>query len=336
MTTSASSAAQHTHTPAPMQRPRWLRWVRWFSGGLLLLLLLVLSTGSAVWLWMGHDSSLPTALAWASRWLPAEQRLEVREAQGSLRQGGHIAWLRWQSPTLTVEVQDVRWRWDLVTLWQRQLHIEQLHIAQLQLTATPEPDPPAPKPLEQLLLPLSAIRVPFAVEQIRWSKGPTTVVANTLAGHYGYTDQQHQLQIDSLTLAQGRYRAQASLQAATPMQLQVEVQGQVQTPLPKSTETLPITAQAQLQGTLSGTAARLTLQAQLRPPEATPARLAAMRADVRAHIAPWAQQPLEQAQAEVQGLDVAALWPQAPRTALAGQAKITPQDAGWTLTTQLS
>ncbi len=334
MTAPAPAALESAHSPAPTRPPtQGHRWLRWCAGGLLLLLLSVLSTGSAVWLWMGRDSSLPTALAWASRWLPAEQRLEVRQAQGSLRHGGHIAWLRWQSPTLAVEVQDLRLRWDIATLWQRQLPLQQLHITHLQLTATPDPQAPPPQPLESLVLPLSAIDAPFQVDKIRWSQGSTTVEASTLAGRYRYAAQEHQLQLDSLILAQGRYRAQASLQASAPMPLRVQMQGQVETSLPPSAKPLSVKAQAQLDGTLAGSNAQLRLQAQLRPPEASP--LAAMRADLHAQIAPWAKQPLTQAHAEVQGLDVAALWPQAPHTGLAGQIHITPAGSGWKLAAQL-
>jgi translocation and assembly module TamB len=332
----ATPTANTTPPPAPQQRTGWQRAVRWLFAGLLLLLLALLLAGAATWVWMGRDSSLPTVLNLAKRWLPPGHSLEVRQAQGSLRQGGHIAWLRWQSPSLAVEVENMQLRWQWAALWQRQLHIEQWHIARLQITATPEPDPPPLQPLEQLLLPLSSIHLPFQVQQLVWSKGSTSVEATALAGHYGYDGQLHQLQIDHFTLAQGRYSAQARLQAQAPMQLHAQVNGQVQTSVPQVAEPLLVAAQAKLEGTLAGAAARLVLQAQLRPSETTAAPLAAMRADVSAHIAPWASQPLEQAQAQLQGLDLAALWPQAPRTALAGQIHLTPQTAGWVLQAELN
>ena len=338
MTNSAPAAAAANTSPPPAPKPRtgWRRAVRWLCAGLLLLLLALLLAGAATWVWMGRDNSLPTVLDLAKRWLPPGHSLEVRQAQGSLRQGGHIAWLRWQSPRLAVEVQDMQLRWQWAPLWQRQLHIEQWDIARLHITATPEPDPPPPQPLEQLLLPLASIQLPFQVQQLVWSKGSTSVEATALAGHYGYDGQLHQVQLDHFKFAQGRYSAQARLQAHAPMQLQAQVNGQVQTSVPQVAAPLLVAAQAKLDGTLTGAAARLALQAQLRPAETTAAPLAAMRADVRAQIAPWASQPLEQAQAQLQGLDLAALWPQAPRTALAGQIHLTPQPpAGWALQADL-
>ncbi len=44
-------------------------------------------------------------------------------------------------------------------------------------------------------------------------------------------------------------------------------------------------------------------------------------------VAPWAPQPLLQAQAQVQALDVAAIWPQAPATRLSGRIEAAPAPA---------
>jgi hypothetical protein len=56
-----------------------------------------------------------------------------------------------------------------------------------------------------------------------------------------------------------------------------------------------------------------------------------LHADLQASLAPWAGQPLLQATAELQALDLAALWPQAPRTRLSGSAGLEPADNGWRL-----
>ncbi len=60
-----------------------------------------------------------------------------------------------------------------------------------------------------------------------------------------------------------------------------------------------------------------------------------MQADVRAEVAPWAPQPLLQASAELRALNLAALWPQAPATALDGRVQAGPQDTGWHVAAQL-
>ena len=76
-------------------------------------------------------------------------------------------------------------------------------------------------------------------------------------------------------------------------------------------------------------------------PLAAPANT--MQADVRAEIAPWAPQPLLQASAELRALNLAALWPQAPTTALEGSVQAGPegeaadaaQTTGWQIAAQL-
>ncbi len=68
-----------------------------------------------------------------------------------------------------------------------------------------------------------------------------------------------------------------------------------------------------------------------------PAELPAntMQADVQASVAPWAVQPLLQASADLRALNLAALWPQAPTTALQGSVQAGPQGQGWQLAAQL-
>jgi len=88
--------------PAPPRRSRLRRTLRalaWSFGGLIVL---VLAIAAGAWWWLGSDQSLAAALARAARYLPAGHTLEARDVTGSVRAGGHIGWLRWQGPTLTV------------------------------------------------------------------------------------------------------------------------------------------------------------------------------------------------------------------------------------------
>lgn len=68
-------------------------------------------------------------------------------------------------------------------------------------------------------------------------------------------------------------------------------------------------------------------------PAAAPANT--MQADVRAEVAPWAPQPLVQASADLRALNLAALWPQAPTTALEGSVQAGPHSGGWQVAAQL-
>ncbi|MFV0681087.1 translocation/assembly module TamB domain-containing protein [Ottowia sp.] len=60
---------------------------------------------------------------------------------------------------------------------------------------------------------------------------------------------------------------------------------------------------------------------------------------LQARITPWAAQPLPEASARLHALDLGALWPQAPRTQLAGTLDVTPlpatEAAGWAVRTDL-
>ena len=73
---------------------RALRALGWTVGGLLALVLVI---GAGAWWWLGSNQSLAFALARAALYLPAGQSLESRGVKGSLRTGGRIGWLRWQS-----------------------------------------------------------------------------------------------------------------------------------------------------------------------------------------------------------------------------------------------
>ena len=90
--------------------------------------------------------------------------------------------------------------------------------------------------------------------------------------------------------------------------------------------------EAQAKGTLAGQAARIELTAKLRaaPQEASATKDSApMQADASASIAPWAAQPLLTAQADLQGVDLAVLSPQAPTTLLSGHVTAGPTPEGW-------
>ncbi|MDY0107915.1 MAG: DUF490 domain-containing protein, partial [Giesbergeria sp.] len=325
------AAAAGSTRPAP-PRPRAWR----LAGGLLTsLAALVLVAGAALWWWLGSPQSLATALAQAAARLPAGQQLESREVTGTLRSGGHIGWLRWRSPTLTVEAHDIRIGWRLAPLLQRSVHLGEVQVARVDITPTPQPgDATPPQPLEPLVLPVR-VDLPFQIGLLQWH-GTPAVQAQTLAGRYHHDRTQHVLEITGVDWAQGRYRAQATLQARAPMAVQARIDGAVHTTPPGATQLLALSAHATLHGTLAGTAAQLQLQAQLRPgPDDTPPNAHTMHAEVSADIAPWAPQPLRQAQATLHAVDLAALWPQAPTTALQGTVQAGPRPEGWSITAAL-
>src|SRR5690606_36296751 len=128
-----------------------------------------------------------------------------------------------------------------------------------------------------------------------------------LHGHYRYTGSHHDLEVSSLRYAQGFYEAELKLQAAAPMALQAQLKGNVNAPLPQQPEqSLNILAQAKVEGTLSGDAARLQIQAEAQTPEVPNEQASqALSADIQAVIRPWLAQPVEQAQADLRHVDLA-------------------------------
>ena len=326
---------------------------------LMALLALLLTAGAGVWWWTGGSTSLATALARASQYLPAEQRLETRDVTGSLRQGGHIGWLRWSSPALTVEVTDLTLGWSLAPLLQRRLELGDVHAARVQITPqAPDPAKPAEplQPPSELALPLR-VGVAFRVDQLGWA-GPPEVQVRGLTGDYRFDGQAHRLNVTSVEVAQGSYTAQATLQAHAPLAVQARVEGSVHTQPPAGGTPQKVAAQATLDGTLATSAARLRLQARLSPVAASGAEVGAgaalpsaktgpqsavpMQADVEATLTPWAPQPLQSATGTLRAVDLAALWPQAPVTQLHGTVSAGPSAGnassapdGWSVQAQL-
>ena len=364
------SAASASHKAAPKRRHS--RFWRIAAGLLALLVLAVVLLAAGLWVWSGRSTSLATTLAQAARYLPSDQTLQTRGVSGSLRGGGTIGWLRWSNPTMAVEVDGARFGWSLAPLLQRSVKVGEVHADKVRIASTPNPDAPPPEPLQQLVLPVS-IDLPFQIDLIEWA-GPPLVEARALSGRYRYDRVQHTLKVDGVDLAQGHYSLDATLQALAPMALQAQLDGQVRTDTPGSDQPLELSAHAEVNGTLATEAARLQVLAQLRPPEmnatnamgeqnlaqavteavtgktaakapakpaaansSTPAAAPAntMQADVRADVAPWAPQPLVQASADLRALNLAALWPQAPTTALEGSVQAGPQEGGWQIGAQL-
>ena len=318
--------------------------------------MLLLALGGGAWWWSGTQQSLATVLTRAARYLPAGQSLEAREVTGSVRAGGRIGWLRWQSETLAVEVRNADVGWQLAPLWNRKLQLGELHAAQVVIERRGPVETPAPAsvPLEQVVLPID-IDLPFRVDELRWN-GPPVVSAMALTGHYRYDKHQHQLDITNVDLADGRYNAHLTLQGNAPMAIAATLEGRVRAPVPNGIAPLTVRADATATGTLAGAGARLQVAAALRPEQedagsapspgaaassgsasgpasrsASPGAKATatasnpMRAAIRADIAPWASQPIISASADLANVDAARLWPGAPQTMLSGELKAGPE-----------
>ena len=337
-------AAAVAPPPAPRRTSRWRAAL--LALGALALAVLALLAG--LWWWAGTGGSLATVLARAAQYLPEGQSLQSRDVSGSVRAGGRIGWLRWSSPTLAVEVSDARIGWQLAPLLQREVRLGEVHAAQVTITPQGEPGEEPAEPLQQLVLPVR-VELPFRADRITWA-GASPITIDALAGSYRYDGEHHRLAVDQVTLTQGDHTLQAALhatlQAGAPMALQATVNATAHAPVPGGAQALQVQADASAQGTLATQDARLQVAAQLRGTGGTGGTRGTggtgstgdepMRADAQARIAPWAPQPLLEAAADLQALDLAALWPQAPATQLSGSARVQPEgEAGWRIAADL-
>ena len=313
------ATAAATAAPPPPPRSRGRRALRAFAWGLTGLVALVLLLGAGAWWWLGSDHSLAFALARTARYLPAGQTLESRDVSGSLRAGGRIGWLRWESESLAVEVRDARIGWQLAPLLRRRVQLGEVHAAQLLIERRAPAESKPVEPLEQLVLPVE-IELPFTIDDLRWA-GPPALQATGLAGSYRYRDDHHQLEITAVDIADGHYGAQLRLQGPAPMALDATLNGRVRALLAQD-RSLDVRAEATIQGQLAGPDARLAVTADLHPVDASADQ--PMQAQLQATLAPWQPQPVIDAKAALQNIDLATLWPEAPATLLSGEIEAGP------------
>ena len=126
------------------------------------------------------------------------------------------------------------------------------------------------------------------------------------------------MRLDTLRWAGGSYRANATLGAVAPFAVTATISANLDTPpVPGTATRLPVAVTAQLDGPLTD----MQAQAQVR---SSAAGMEATHATATARITPWAAQPVPEAQADMSGLDVRAIWPQAPQTQLTGHVRVAP------------
>lgn len=314
--------------------PKRSRWLRRLFLGLCVLLIALAGIVGGVWWWSGQSDSLNQTLSRVADWLPADQKLEARGVQGTLRHGGQIEWLRWSNPNLQVEVQSASIDWSLRALFSRALYFGKVDIESLRIHSTPGVKDESPtQPLEDLQLPVR-INLPVRIQHFVWEGAPA-ITLTELDAHYRYTGKEHALEVSSLRYAEGLYKAKAQLQAAAPMQLQAQLEGNLQVALPEQAEkTLSVEATAEVSGTLATQAARLQVNAKAHVPEPASENAsdkAALSADISAVILPWQSQVLEQADIELQHINAAWFLPNAPQTDLNGKLQAGPQEKSWQL-----
>lgn len=311
----------------------------WVPGALVALLLASLL--AAGW-WANSPGSLARALGWAQAYTQTHSEstglLTAENAQGSLLGGGEIAQLRWSRDGLAVQASGVALQLSGTAVWQallgHGLQVEGLQLQRLVIQDQRSASDTPTEPLDAVTLPL-ALRLPFKVQEVV-IEGAQPLVLTDLKGLYRYGTNDspeisgvadaHRLRIDSLQVADGRYQAQLDLGAQAPMPLWLQAQGTVQASVPEG-KTVALQAQAKATGSLSGASAALDVQARVAPGDDPASATPTLAATAR--VMPWAEQPLQGADATAHQLDLASLWPHAPLTALSGTLRAAPDGETW-------
>ncbi len=316
------------HAQRPPKEPaaaklvrRSLRWLALVCISLAAMLTVALS---ALWWWAGTDGSLASSISWAQRYASVLfAPLSVNHASGSLRSGGHIDNLVWQQGGLRIEAQeiDLAWRaWSLLGGTGGTLKVERLAAARVLVDDQRPPDATAAAPPDKLKLPLRIALDAFSVAQLNWT-GRAAFSASGISGRYAFNGQEHVLDLADLQVASGSYRGHAVLSASQPLMLDAHLSGDVSARMPKSDTPLALAFEATARGPLPD----LALEAQLQTASKTQNQQAAPQAHLTARLLAWAAQPVAQADARLQDIDLAALWPTAPQTRLTGKASVQAQ-----------
>lgn len=330
------SNSPDTTPPPPSRTGRVVRWV--FGTTAAVVVLVLVGFG----LWASSSGSLAQSIRWGQAFM-ARQGIEagtiaVADVEGSLLRGGRIGQLSWQRDGLNVQASETRiglsgWFWADALLG-RGVRLSQLDIGRLEID---DQRPPSPlEPLQPITLPLP-VTLPWSIgELVMQGQNPLTL--SGLKGQYRYRPADsvwslgvadaHQIDLENLQVAGGRYQVQAVLGAQAPMPLRLDAQGEVQTTVPGGGEAVTLSAVARITGTLATVDAALDATASLRTTGGA-AGTEATTLDARARLRPWLPQPIESADATMNRLDLAALWPQAPATLLSGTVQARPDGDAW-------
>ncbi|NPC57347.1 translocation/assembly module TamB domain-containing protein [Caenimonas soli] len=287
-----------------------------------LAVLLVLAA-AGLWWWAGTEGSVDWTLRQLARW----QQVTAEGVQGSLRSGMQAKRLLWEAEGLKVEATDVQLAWQPMALI---VGVVQLDHARASTLRIEDRRPPKPRVVPvSLLIPLRVTIDEAKLGQVKWVAAANSFEASDVAGSYSFNGLQHQVKLDSLRWAGGRYSGQASVGALGALPVDAALEGRFETPVPGSAKKLPLVFTATLRGPIADLQARALLEGQTASPSGT------ALATATARVTPWALQPVPQAQADFRQLDLGALWPQAPRTSLAGQVRLQPAGTGtWVLNTE--
>jgi len=328
------------------QRPKnpkiqWLKALALVLFGLLAIILIALST---LWWWTGTEGSLATTIRLVQRHFAASpQQLSAEGVAGSLRAGGRINSLQWRQENLRVEATDVSLAWQPLSVLSGALRLKRVAAATLVVDDQRPPTPLAGPP-DNISLPLSLTLDEFSLGRFRLTQrtSPDPVEITDLRGRYVYSNKAHQIDLVNVQAFGGQYSGRAVLNDSSPLQLDANLSGGLALSVPGGSTTLPVTFHATARGLLTELSVNATAQTGAPVTAASsssntgsgtpttastnPAAVTGTQPNVSltATVTPWAAQPIPRAEATFNQLNIGALWPKAPQTALNGSARVRP------------
>ena len=153
----------------------------------------------------------------------------------ALRPAGQAAFVG--SEGLKVEATDVQLAWQPLALLSGMVQLDHVRAAALRIE---DRRPPKPKVVPaSLVIPLRVKVDEAKVGQVQWVAAANSFEASELAGSYSFDGSQHQVKLDSLRWATGRYSGQASVGAQGTLPVDAALAGRIETPVPGSTHKAP-------------------------------------------------------------------------------------------------
>ena len=295
---------------------RWARRLAWFSGSTTLLLAALLVAG---WLALLHH---PLSLPWLLRQVPG---LSVQGFQGTLGSGSFQAQsLIWQMPGNSgkisaqgLQLTEGRWAWRPEPGQWFSLHLSALSAERVQWRSGPPSVEPIKAPVSlrmPMALQIDALRI--AHLQIDDQPELQTVTARVaLASEHGAL---HRIDGLSGSWQQTQFTGAARIGSDAPLPVQLQLQA-------KRDSAPAWTAALRLAGPLDRLAADAQLHGVLATPSPgrpTPAGAKPPQAQARATLLPFAAWPVGDLTLSTAELDLSALMPDWPRTALSGTALV--------------
>lgn len=192
-----------SENPPPRRRRRLLSLA---LAGLMLL------AGSVAWLG-GTTGGLDTLAGLARE--ASGRRLQLSGAQGHLFGAWKFSGLRWDSPDLQLQIDELAMDWSPGELLHGQLQITRLHAAQIAIDL-PGPASATPPPTD-LSLPLPTRIESLAVDRVLYAGRPVT---HDLSGRLDFDGKSHLLSDARATIGDTEMNANAHLDALAPMNLE--------------------------------------------------------------------------------------------------------------------